>query len=139
DLAAALLAARADAAAKLPGGRLPQDHVDPDGQTRTLLDSALATVPRPRRKRCVVYGKEESIGISWCRDRCGLVVRSVKEKDRAQEAGVRPGWVLLRVDGEVPSREPPTAPATLEFGRPVQLSDDFWHGHLGDVIDRRWS
>eukprot|EP00439_Symbiodinium_sp_Y106_P030779 s8533_g3.t1 len=73
DLASALLAARADAAAKLPGGRLPQDHIDPDGQTRTLLDSALATVPRPRRKRCVVYGKEEAIGISWCREGSGLV------------------------------------------------------------------
>ena len=31
--------------------------------------------------------EKESIGISWCRDRSSLVVHSVKEKDRAQEAG----------------------------------------------------
>ncbi|CAE7467883.1 Ankrd39 [Symbiodinium natans] len=135
ELASALLASRANAAARLPSGQMPKDYTDPDGRIRSLLDSALVSAPRPRRKRSVAYGKEEAIGISWHRDAAAWVVRSLSPGDPASEAGVRPGWVLLRVDGAAPGRVQSSFLTTSGTGTWVTSSMSGGLGKKGPLLD----
>ncbi|CAK9118370.1 unnamed protein product [Durusdinium trenchii] len=97
-----------------------------------------ARVSKPLRRRRVVYEEEDTLDIQW---HCSgeIFVRSIGPKDKAKEAGVRPGWTLKTVDSQKPverdlRRKPPVQ---LEFQRPLELPDDFWHGHLAELIDQR--
>ncbi|CAJ1341327.1 unnamed protein product [Effrenium voratum] len=118
-----LMACRAD----VPGK--PEDLADTE-EMRLLLTAPARNI----RRRLVIYTSEDQIGIQWFETKGVMLVRSLRPEEKASQAGVRPGWVLLTVDGAAP-KSAPVPPVELEFQRPLQLPDDFWQRHLAEMID----
>eukprot|EP00435_Cladocopium_sp_Y103_P000193 s5115_g1.t1 len=88
-------------------------------EIRRLLAEA-APKARAPRCRCVAYDKEDRVHIKWfCHDQ--IYVRSLETKDKAYQAGVRPGWTLKLADGKVVTKidqlREVTPPVELEFQR----------------------
>eukprot|EP00930_Biecheleria_cincta_P004921 TRINITY_DN105849_c0_g1_i1.p1 TRINITY_DN105849_c0_g1~~TRINITY_DN105849_c0_g1_i1.p1 ORF type:complete len:430 (-),score=78.39 TRINITY_DN105849_c0_g1_i1:256-1545(-) len=160
ELCEALLAARADPGATLrDDGRTAKDFAS-SPEARQILHDALATAQAARepvdkwsaeartsrrRRRTVTYGKGENVRIDWHLEDSRLLVRRLADDDPAQAAGVQAGWELLAVNGSETlvkslwlsshdSLRLPPSPVSLQFGRPVDLPNGFWHAHLANVL-----
>lgn len=160
ELCKVLLSARADPGAKLrDDGRTAKDFASLPEARQILHDaSAAAQAAREpvdewsaearlkrRRRRTVTYGEDENVRIHWHLEDSRLLVRQLTDCDPAQAAGVQVGWELLAVNGSEAlvkslwlsshdSLKLPPSPLSLEFGRPVDLPNGFWHARLANML-----